>query len=84
MSKEELKDLGANLWKSADTLRVNTGLKSSEYATPVLGFIFLKFAENVYKLHEGQILDEYEKLKGSRLWCSSHNLVHCVCENVKH
>jgi len=67
LNKEELKDLEDNLWKSADTLRANTGLKSSEYATPVLGLIFLKFAEHVYKQHEGQILDEYEKLKGSRL-----------------
>ena len=67
MNKEELKELEANLWKSADTLRANSDLKSSEYSTPVLGLIFLKFAENVYKQHEKEIIGEYEKLKGTRI-----------------
>ena len=29
------------LWDSADELRANSGLKSSEYSIPVLGLIFL-------------------------------------------
>jgi len=48
MTPEQLKELEDNLWKSADTLRANTDLKSSEYSTPVLGLIFLKFADNRY------------------------------------
>ncbi len=67
MNKEEIKDLEANLWKSADTLRANSDLKSSEYSTSVLGLIFLKFAENVYKQHEKEIIEEFEKLKGTRI-----------------
>jgi hypothetical protein len=39
-----LKELNDNLWKSADDLRANSDLKSSEYSTPVMGLIFLKFA----------------------------------------
>ncbi|MDP9357493.1 MAG: type I restriction-modification system subunit M [Chloroflexota bacterium] len=34
------------LWASADGLRANSGLKASGYATPVLGLIFLRFADH--------------------------------------
>ncbi|MEO0520110.1 MAG: class I SAM-dependent DNA methyltransferase [Cyanobacteria bacterium P01_A01_bin.116] len=66
MTPAELKQLEANLWQSADTLRANSDLKSSEYATPVLGLIFLKFADNKYRQYESEILAEYQKLKGGR------------------
>ncbi|MDD5384269.1 MAG: N-6 DNA methylase [Gallionella sp.] len=66
MNKEQLKKLEADLWSAADKLRANSDLKSSEYATPVLGLIFLKFADNNYIRHEAEILDEYKKLKGTR------------------
>ena len=66
MNKEQLKKLEADLWSAADKLRANSDLKSSEYATPVLGLIFLKFADNNYIRHEQEILSEYQKLKGSR------------------
>ena len=51
MTTDEIKRLEATLWKSADTLRANTDLKSTEYSTPVLGLIFLKFADNKYSQH---------------------------------
>ncbi len=66
MTKEQLKRLEADLWSAADNLRANSDLKSSEYATPVLGLIFLKFADNNYRRHESAILAEYTKLKGTR------------------
>ena len=50
----------------ADKLRANSDLKSSEYATPVLGLIFLKFADNNYRRHEKAILAEYQQLQGTR------------------
>ncbi|MEK6795719.1 MAG: class I SAM-dependent DNA methyltransferase [Spirochaetota bacterium] len=37
--------LEKRLWDTADQLRANSGLKSSEYSTPVLGLIFLRFAD---------------------------------------
>lgn len=52
MNKEQLKKLEADLWSAADKLRANSDLKSSEYATPVLGLIFLKFADNNYRRRE--------------------------------
>jgi type I restriction enzyme M protein len=66
MKQDELKALNVNLWKSADDLRANSDLKSSEYSTPVMGLIFLKFADNRYRMHEDEILAEYQKLKGTR------------------
>jgi type I restriction enzyme M protein len=37
--------LEKRLWESADQFRANSGLKSQEYSAPVLGLIFLRFAE---------------------------------------
>ena len=44
------KDSGNNvlekrLWEAADQLRANSGLNSAQYSGPVLGLIFLRFAE---------------------------------------
>src|SRR2546429_335197 len=66
MTREELKALEARLWAAADNLRANSDLKSGEYSTPVLGLIFLRFADNNYRRHEPEIVAEYEKLKGTR------------------
>src|SRR5450755_3075063 len=66
MTKEQLKRLEADLWSAADNLRANSDLKASEYSTPVLGLIFLKFADNKYRQHEDAILAEYTQLKGTR------------------
>src|SRR5258708_32331717 len=38
-------EIEKNLWASADELRANSNLKSSEYSVPVLGLIFLRFAD---------------------------------------
>ena len=37
--------LEKRLWEAADQLRANSGLTSAQYSTPVLGLIFLRFAE---------------------------------------
>ncbi len=66
MNTEQLKQLENDLWAAADNLRANTDLKSSEYATPVLGLIFLKFADNKYREAEKAINREYTKLQGTR------------------
>lgn len=66
MNAEQLKQLEKDLWSAADNLRANTDLKSSEYATPVLGLIFLKFADNNYARAEQAINKEFAKLSGTR------------------
>ena len=43
---DDLSDQMANrLWEAADQLRANSSLGSSQYSTPVLGLIFLRFAD---------------------------------------
>jgi type I restriction enzyme M protein len=66
MNAQGIKQLENDLWRSADTLRANSDLKSSEYSTPVLGLIFLKFADNKYRQYEKAIFEEYNRLKGTR------------------
>ncbi len=43
-------DLEKRLWEAADDLRANSKLKSSEYSMPVLGLIFLRYAD--YKFEQ--------------------------------
>ena len=66
MTSEELKDLKTRLWQTADQLRVSSGLKSSQYSAPILGLIFLRFADSKYSIYEDEILEEYNKTKGTR------------------
>ncbi|PHS40701.1 MAG: N-6 DNA methylase [Sulfurovum sp.] len=79
MTKEELKKLEDNLWDSANTLRATGGIKSADYAVPVLGIIFLRFADNKYAVVEDDIKKEYEKHKGTRAEVSMEKLAikHC-------
>ncbi|MDP2367329.1 type I restriction-modification system subunit M N-terminal domain-containing protein [Rhodoferax sp.] len=58
MNKDRLKELEADFWRAADSLRANSDLKASEYSTPVLGPIFLKFADNKYRQRAAAILAE--------------------------
>ena len=52
-----LTQLQNRLWEAADQLRANSGLRSAEYSTPVLGLIFLRYAEERFKI-------AYEELQG--------------------
>ncbi len=45
MTPEQLSELEKRLWDAADQLRANSDLKSSEYSIPVLGLIFLRYAD---------------------------------------
>jgi type I restriction-modification system DNA methylase subunit len=38
-------DTERRLWSIADQLRANSGLKPSEYSRPVLGLLFLRYAD---------------------------------------
>src|SRR5207253_2063841 len=41
-------ELERRLWDAADELRANSKLKSSEYSIPVLGLIFLRYADHKF------------------------------------
>lgn len=59
MDNKKLKELEANLWEAADDLRANSNLTSNEYCMPVLGLIFLRYAESRYEMAEKEILKEH-------------------------
>lgn len=79
MNRHQLKKLEVDLWAAADKLRANSDLKASEYSTPVLGLIFLKFADNKYSQHEAAIDQEYLKLKGTRAERSEQDIAIEKC-----
>ena len=66
MNSAQLKELEDNLWKAADKLRADSGLKASEYSTPILGLIFLRFASIRYDKVKAIIKAELEAQKKSR------------------
>ncbi len=53
--KIDIYDIAARLWETADELRANSHLKAAEYAIPVLGLIFLKFADSRFTQMEAQL-----------------------------
>lgn len=48
-------DLERRLWAAADELRANSKLKSSEYSIPVLGLIFLRYADHKFAAAEAKL-----------------------------
>lgn len=48
-------ELEKKLWSAADELRANSELKSSEYSVPVLGLIFLKYADVKFALAKKEL-----------------------------
>lgn len=56
MSKEVVNgDIEKRLWAAADQLWANTGLKPAEFSTPVLGLIFLRYAEQQFAVAEAKL-----------------------------
>jgi type I restriction enzyme M protein len=51
----DIHDIATRLWETADELRANSHLKAAEYAIPVLGLIFLKFADSRFGKVEAEL-----------------------------
>lgn len=66
MTDKELKKLKADLWHSADMLRQGAHLAANKYGQPILGLIFLRYADILYKQHKTEIEEEFNKKKGTR------------------
>ncbi|WP_303841095.1 class I SAM-dependent DNA methyltransferase [Selenomonas ruminantium] len=66
MTDLELKKLKDDLWHAADVLRSGAHLAANKYGQPILGLIFLRYADILFKQHKQEIETEYEKLKGGR------------------
>jgi type I restriction enzyme M protein len=55
---KNIQELEKRLWDAADELRANTGLTSQEYSRPVLGLIFLRYAEFRFELAKQRMADK--------------------------
>ncbi len=51
-------EIEKRLWNAADELRANSDLRTSEYSTPVLGLIFLRYADHKFAQVEQEISGE--------------------------
>lgn len=67
MTDKELTELKDRLWHSADMLRSGAHLAANKYGQPILGLIFLRYADIRFKQHKAEIEAEYEKHKGTRM-----------------
>ncbi|MDD4989516.1 MAG: class I SAM-dependent DNA methyltransferase [Candidatus Pacebacteria bacterium] len=61
MTNENRKQLHERLWSAAVQLRANSGLKLNEISEPILGLIFLKFADVRFKRAKVEMEAEREK-----------------------
>ena len=48
-------ELEKRLWSAADELRANSNLKATEYSVPVLGLIFLRYADVRFAMAKAEI-----------------------------
>jgi type I restriction enzyme M protein len=60
--------LEKRLWDAADQFRANSGLKAQEYSGPILGLIFLRFAEVRFAIQRTRLeAGETTSRRGSRV-----------------
>jgi type I restriction enzyme M protein len=79
MTNQELKKLNENLWSAATKMRADSDLKLNEIDTPLLGLIFLKFADNKYSLVESEIEAELKAQENSRRQRPVHEIAIEKC-----
>jgi type I restriction enzyme M protein len=51
----DIGQLEKRLWESADQLRANSNLSASEYSNPVLGLIFLRYADHRFSVAQKEL-----------------------------
>ena len=69
MNNEQIKQLEKELWDAADALRANSKLTAGEYKDPILGLVFLRFAQNLYE--QKKIFNNWHKLWVREISCKS-------------
>ena len=99
MTDIELKTLKDNLWHSADMLRAGAHLAANKYGQPILGLIFLRYADVLFKQHKDEIDEEYtaksygldvlikvmgEALPDELIKTLQHVQIACVAEKKRH
>jgi len=79
MTTQELKKLNEDLWSAAKKMRADSDLKLNEIDTPILGLIFLKFADNKYTLVEKDIDAELKAQENNRRQRPVHEIAIEKC-----
>ena len=79
MTTQQLKKLESDLWSAAIKMRADSDLKLSEFATPILGLIFLKFTDNKYSAVEDEINAELKAQENSRRQRQVHEIAIEKC-----
>ena len=79
MTDRELKSLKDNLWHAADVLRSGAHLAANKYGQPILGLIFLRYADILFKQHKDEIDAEYTKRLGTRMEKTSKEIAVEKC-----
>src|SRR5687767_14923232 len=60
--------LEKRLWAAADQFRANSGLTAAQYSQPILGLIFLRFAEARFSTVRKKLeLEPVSERRGSRV-----------------
>lgn len=65
MANNHNNEIEKKLWDVADQLRANSNLKAAEYSVPVLGLIFLRFADYKFTIAKEE-LEKKQKSGGRR------------------
>jgi len=79
MTNQELNKLKDDLWSAATKMRSDSDLKLNEIDTPLLGLIFLKFADNKYTLIENEIEAELKAQESNRRQRPIHEIAIEKC-----
>jgi type I restriction enzyme M protein len=59
-------DIEKRLWAAADQLWANSNLRPSEFSTPVLGLIFLRYADHKFTQAEAALVKKAKAAQGRR------------------
>lgn len=79
MTDLELKKLKDDLWRSADMLRQGAHLAANKFGQPILGIVFLRYADIKFKQNKKRIEDEYNRRKGTRTEKSFKEIAKEMC-----
>lgn len=66
MTGRELNAQKDNLWHASDVLRSGAHLPANKYGQPILGLVFLRYADILFKQH-AEIEAEFARLAGTRM-----------------
>jgi type I restriction enzyme M protein len=66
MSHQNNNDIEKRLWSAADELRANSKMRSADYSAPVLGLIFLRYADAKFAQAEKEMAAKFTAISQRR------------------